>query len=204
MWSAGFQQCCLSMSFVKGKTFPASTGDRSAKCASSPHLTMTQLQFGWCGPQSCTGPLCSKLQCFLSSNQLPCRAAVTLNPIIDFFKCHFIQRGTVAFWKAGTWPLCSSSSSSVLPVALCPAVIQPCRMCTSLPWCSSVFFLCPPPPPSPTPSVLTSGYTPARPLAPSQQPPQWAPIRANHHSAASRAAFTGARVWTALISLTPM
>ena len=100
MWSAGFQQCCLTVSFVKGKTFPESTDDGSAKCASCPHLTMTQLQFGCWGPPSCTGPPCWRLQCFLSSNQLPYRAAVTLNPIIDFLKCHFIQRGTVAFSKA--------------------------------------------------------------------------------------------------------
>lgn len=32
-------------------------------------------------------------------NQFPYRASVTLNPIIDFFKWHFIQQGSVAFWK---------------------------------------------------------------------------------------------------------
>lgn len=99
MWSAGLQQCCLSMSFVKGKTLPESIGDRSAKCASCPHLTMTQLQFGYCDLQSCTCPLCLKLQYFLSSNQPPYRAAVTLNPIIDFFKCHFLQRGDCGLLK---------------------------------------------------------------------------------------------------------
>lgn len=196
MWSAGFQRCWSSMSFVKGETFPESIGDGSAKCASSPHLTMTQLQFGCCGPQSCTGPLCLKLQCFLSLNQIPYRPSVTLNPIIDFFKC---QRETVAFWRAETWPLCSSSSSFLWHFVLlwynhagcvltCPDVVL-------------LFFFVPLPR---LPLCWPSGYIPARPLAPSQQPPQWAPFRANHHSAASRAAFTEARVWTALISLTPM
>lgn len=190
MWSAGLQQCSLTMLFMKGKTFPESIGDRSANCASSLLLNMTQLKSGWCGPQSCTGPLCWKLQGFLSLNQLPYRASVTLNPIIDFLKCHFIQRGIVAFWEAQTWQQYSSSSSSVLPVALSPAVKQPCWMCTYLPWHSAVVFLCPP---SLAHSTLTSGYTPAPLLAPPQQPPQQAPVRASHHSAASRAAFTGAR-----------
>lgn len=55
----------------------------------------------------------------------------------------------------------------------------------------------------PSPSVLTPGYTPVRLLAPSRQPLRRAPFRANHHFAASRVAFTGARVWTASISSTP-
>lgn len=184
------------LNYVVGETCPESIGDRSAKCASSLHLATTQLQSGWRGPQSCTGFPCFKLQWILSFTQLPYRVSVTLNPIIDFFKCHFIQRGTVAFWKAQMWLQCSSS---VLPVALSPAVKQRCCMCTYFHWCAVLPCL----PPLPR-SALTSGYTPAQPLAPSQQPPQRAPFRASHHSAASRAAFTEARAWTALISLTPM
>ena len=202
-WSAGLQQCCLSMPFAKGRTIPESLDDRSAKCVSFPHLSITQnpaiVRLVW--PTGLHRPSVVTLQCFLCLKQLPYRASVTLNPIIDFFKCRFIQRGTVAFWKAETWAQCSSPFASVLPVALCPAVIQTCSMCMYLPWCSALVFLRPPPP---APLFLTSGYTPARPLAPSQQPLQWAPFRASHHSAASRVAFTGARAWTALISLTPM
>lgn len=202
MWSAGLQQCCLSMSFMKGKTLPESIGDRSAKCASCPHLTMTQLQFGYCDLQSCTCPLCLKLQYFLSSNQPPYRAAVTLNPIIDFFKCHFLQRGTVAFWKSRNVTtvffhvfFCFACGTFVLLWYNNARFVHTCPDVALLFFFVLLLLLHPP---------LTSGYTRARPLALAQQPPQRALIRANHHSAASRAAFTGARVWTALISLTPM
>jgi len=115
MWSAGFQPCCVSMSFMRGTTFPESICDRSA-----PHLTMTQLHVGCCGAQICPGPLCLRLQCFLGPSWLPYSASVKLNPVafnIDFFKCHLIQRVTAAFSKAQTWPQCSSLSL-VLPVAL--------------------------------------------------------------------------------------
>lgn len=92
MWSAGFQRRCLSMSFATGTTFHESIGDRSAKCASFPHLTTTQLQFGCRGLRSSTGLLCSKLR-------LPYSASVKLNPIIDFFKCHFILQGGCGILK---------------------------------------------------------------------------------------------------------
>lgn len=125
------------LNYVVGETCPESIGDRSAKCASSLHLATTQLQSGWRGPQSCTGFPCFKLQWILSFTQLPYRVSVTLNPIIDFFKCHFIQRGTVAFWKAQMWLQCSSS---VLPVALSPAVKQRCYVyLLPLMCCSSLF-----------------------------------------------------------------